>query len=242
MRTPLGPPPLIYAHRGASAHATDNSLEALTLAVDAGTDGIEVDIRKTSDGVLVLSHDPTHPDIGAIADVTLADIRSGAPEIPTLAEALEVIPRHVFVNLEIKNTYTEPGFDRKRTIVSETLAQVERDDNLDRILVSSFDPFAVAHARKRYPDIARGLLVTERTKLWIGVRWAAKAQHAAIHLPRGHMVEDATGVVETASERGLAVAVWTVDDPAEMERLFSAGVAIIITNDPAVGRSVADNL
>lgn len=242
MRTPLGPPPLVYAHRGDSAHATDNSIQAFTLAVEAGTDGIEVDVRRSSDGVLVLSHDPTHPAVGVICEATLDEIRMGAPEIPTLAEGLAAIPSNVFVNLEIKNTFTEPGFDRKRAIVSETLAQVERDDDLDRILVSSFDPFAVAHARKKYPAVARGLLVADRTKLWVGLRWAGRAQHGAIHLPRGHLSEDPASVVQSAARSGLAVAVWTVDDPSEMSRLFEAGVAIVITNDPAIGRAVADSM
>lgn len=242
MRSPLGPPPLIYAHRGDSAHAPDNSIEALVLAVEAGTDGIEVDVRRSSDGVLVLSHDPTHPDVGVIADQTFDTIRDAAPGIPTLEEALASVPRHVFMNVEIKNTFTEPGFDRRREIVTETLALIESIDDLDRLLLSSFDPFSVAHARKRFPSVARGLLVTDRTRLWVGVRWAARAKHSAIHLPRTRLLDDPSGTVEMASERGLLVAAWTVDDPGEMRRLFDAGVSIIITNDPAVGRAVIDDM
>lgn len=242
MRTPLGPPPLVYAHRGDSSRAVDNSIEALSLAVEAGTDGIEVDVRRSADNVLVLSHDPDHPAIGVISELTMEDIRAGAPEIPTLTEAMAVIPHSVFVNLEIKNTLTEPGFDRKRTIVSETLDQIEKIDSLDRILLSSFDPFAVAHAKRRYPAVARGLLVARRTKLWIGMRWAARAQHGAIHLAREHLIGEPDVVVKGAKSHGLAVAVWTVDDPEEMRRLFAAGVSIVITNDPGTGRMVVDGM
>jgi glycerophosphoryl diester phosphodiesterase len=240
MRTPLGPPPLVYAHRGDSAHATDNSIEAFSLAVEAETDGIETDIRRSSDGVLMLCHNPTHPAVGVICEATFEQIRASAPEIPTLQEGLAAIPKHVFVNLEIKNTYTEPGFDRKRAIVSETLAQVERDDDLDRILISSFDPFAVAHSRKKYPSVARGLLVADRTRLLVGLRWAGRAQHGAIHLPRTQLLKDPVSVVENAARSGLAVGVWTVDDAEEMKRLFEAGVAIVFTNDPVTGRSVVN--
>ncbi len=242
MRTPLGPPPLVYAHRGDSLHAIDNSIEAFTLAVEAGTDGIELDIRRSSDGVLVISHDPHHDAIGVICETSMADIRAGAPEIPTLTEAMAAIPRDVFVNVEIKNTFSEPGFDRKRTIVSQTLAQIEQEDDLDRILVSSFDPFAVAHARKNYPSVARGLLIGRQTKLWMGMRWATRARHAAIHLPREHLVDNPAAVVANAAQSGLAVVVWTVNDPEEMRRMFEAGVSIVITDDPATGRAVADSM
>ncbi|MCL1598543.1 MAG: glycerophosphodiester phosphodiesterase, partial [Actinomycetia bacterium] len=55
-RTPLTPTPLVYAHRGDRSRAPDNTLEAYGLAVEAGADGIELDVRRTADGVLIMSH------------------------------------------------------------------------------------------------------------------------------------------------------------------------------------------
>ncbi len=242
MRSPLGPGPLVYAHRGDSAHAIDNSLDAFAKAVAAGADGIELDVRRSADGVLILSHDPSHPELGHLHESLAADIRAVAPEIPTLAEAIGAIPPNVFVNVEIKNHIGEPGFDRRRSIVDQTLDELAGITRLDRILLSSFDPFAVGRSRRHSPDVARGLLVTARTSLRIALAWARLARHNAVHLERSHLFDDAAEVVTRATSQGLAVVVWTVDDPAEIEHLFRSGVAAVVTNDPTPAKVIADNL
>jgi glycerophosphoryl diester phosphodiesterase len=237
MRSPIGPGPLVYAHRGDSAHAPDNTLEAFELAVSAGTDGIELDVRRSADGVLILAHDPVHPALGPLSKLAYDDIVRGDPRVTTLKEALDHIPREVFVNTEVKNHIGEPGFDRTRSIVADMIELIERHDDPARILISSFDPFALSKARRVNPDIARGLLVTGRTHLGAAIRWTRRAGHATVNLARTHLVEDPQHVVDRAADSGLGVVVWTVDDPDEMLRLFGAGVAAIVTNDPGVGRA-----
>ncbi|MCZ7532324.1 MAG: glycerophosphodiester phosphodiesterase [Acidimicrobiia bacterium] len=242
LRTPYGPGPLVYAHRGDSAHAHDNSIEAFTLAIEAGADGIETDVRRSSDGHLILSHDATHPTLGALSKCTLDEIRDMDDRIPTLREGLSVIPRTTFVNVEIKNHRMEPGFDAKRTIVDETIAELENYDDSSRILVSSFDPFAVGRARQIAPAVATGLLVTGHMLLGVATRWARRAGHKTVNLAASHLVEDPRGVVNMAEARGLGVVAWTIDDPNEIERLFRHGVIAIVTNDPGAGRAVVDSL
>jgi glycerophosphoryl diester phosphodiesterase len=220
----------------------DNSLDAFAKAAAAGADGIEIDVRRSADGVLILSHDPSHPQIGQLHELSLADIRAVAPEIPTLSEAIEAIPSNVFINVEIKNHFGEPGFDWRRSIVDQTLDELSRITPLDRILLSSFDPFAVGRSRRRRPEVARGLLVTGRTSLRGALLWARLAHHNAVHLDRSHLFEDAADVVTRAAAHDLAVVVWTVDDPHEIEHLFRSGVAAIVTNDPAPARTIAENL
>ncbi|MEZ5176345.1 MAG: glycerophosphodiester phosphodiesterase [Acidimicrobiia bacterium] len=238
-RTPQGPGPLVYAHRGDSAHAPDNSIEAFERAVAAGADGIELDVRRCADGYLVLSHDPTHARGGRISARTLSELRS-VSEIPTLREALEVIPRHVFVNVEIKNHRTERGFDRSRTITDATIDEIEARDDPSRVLISSFDAGVVRRSRELAPHIATGLVVSRRLSAAFGV--ARREGHRTVHLDAGHLARDAAGLVDQAGAYGLGLFAWTVDDPTEMDRLFHAGIVGIFTNDPAVGRRVADHL
>ncbi len=242
LRTPYGPGPLVYAHRGDSAHAHDNSIEALTLAVEAGTDGIEVDVRRSSDGHLILAHDGIHPTLGALSRRTLDEIRGSDDRIPTLREGLCAIPRTTFVNLEIKNHRMEKGFDAKRTIVDDVLSEVEDYDDASRILLSSFDRFAVRRSRQIAPEVATGLLVPRRTPLGLATRLAHRAGHRTVHLAAPHLAEDPGRVVHRAATLGLGVIGWTIDDPNEIERLFRCGVIAIVTNDPAVGREVVESL
>lgn len=242
IRTPHGPGPLVYAHRGDSAHAIDNSIEAFTLAVAADADGIELDVRRSADGHLILSHDAIHPTLGPLSKRTLDEIRDTDKNIPTLREGLSVIPRSVFVNVEIKNHRMEPGFDAKRIIVDETVTELKNHDDASRILLSSFDPFAVGRVRQIAPAISTGLLVSERTLLGLATRWARRAGHKTVNLAASHLVRDACGVVDLAAARGLGVVAWTVDEPNEIERLFRCGVTAVVTNDPAVGRAVVASL
>ena len=165
MTNPIGPSPLIYGHRGDSSRAPDNSLKAFTLAVEAGGDGIELAVRRTVDGVLILAHDPVHPTIGPLSHARFAKVRDEDPLIPTLEEGLAAIPRTVSVNVEIKNWKSESGFDRRRTIMDQTITKLKEIDDPSRILVSSFDPFAMIRAKRIAPSIARRQLIRTHTAL-----------------------------------------------------------------------------
>ncbi len=103
---PPKPTPLIIAHRGASAHAPENTLAAFTLAWRHGADAIETDLRLTADGEVVALHDPTLTRttgvFGRLGALTLADLRVRAPQIPTLAEVLAICPPCSRVVLELK--------------------------------------------------------------------------------------------------------------------------------------------
>lgn len=241
MRTPIGPGPLIYAHRGASIAAPDNSLEAFALAVEAGADGIELDVRRSADGVLVLAHDPTFPEFGHIARTDYADIAAAEPSIPTLQTALSAIPPHVFVNVEIKHHFADPGFERLRGIAVDTIRLIEKHDDPRRVVISSFDHGILTRSKKTRSDILRGLLVTKRTSSRFAMQWARLANHDAVNLEASHLRSDPAKKIDRAHRLGLAVVVWTVDDPDDMQRLISAGVDAIITNDPSTGRAVVNH-
>ena len=239
MTNPLGPGPLIYGHRGDSSRAPDNSIEAFTLTAEAGGDGVELDVRRSSDGVLILAHDSVHPTIGPLSEASFDQIRSEDPLVVTLEEGLAAIPPTLAVNVEIKNWKTERGFDRKRTVVDQTIATLKEIDDPTRMLISSFDPFAMIKTKRIAPSIARGQLVWTNTRLNVGLWWTRLFRHQSINLPAVYVQDDPESVVSKAHAFGLAVMVYVVDDPDTMRRLFAAGVDMIVTNEVGVGATVA---
>ncbi len=234
--------PLIYAHRGDSSRAADNTLEAFELAVDAGADGIELDVRRTADGVLVLSHDPATPTIGRIDRATFDMMRDLDPTVPTLEEALSEIPTGMLVNVEIKNSRAERGYDSELTIVDAVTTELRNFANPDRFLITSFDAATAAKAKESGPEFGTGLLVAEVTRLATGLRNAASARHETINVNRRHLRKNAAEAVDRARSMDLDVVVWTVDDPDEIHQLAVAGVSAIITNTPLGARKVIDAL
>jgi glycerophosphoryl diester phosphodiesterase len=241
-RSPLGPPsvgtgPLIYAHRGDRSRAADNTLEAFALAVEAGADGIECDVRRTADGVLIMSHDPTHGDLPPLCDMAFADLRDAAPEVPTLAETLESIPSRVYLNVEIKNVPNQPDFDPTRSIVSEVLDLIASADEPGRIVLSSFDPDSV-RAAEGYAKLARGLLIAGGVSMDKAIEMARDLGVEALHPPMTSIASDPSTIVDSIHVAGLAVVVWNANTAAEIEAATEAGVDVIITDDPGLGRSI----
>ena len=235
--TPLGPGPLIYAHRGDRSRAADNTIEAFTLAVDAGAHGIELDVRRTADGVLVLSHDPAIGDLPPVFRMTHDELRAAAPTVPTLRDALAHIPPHVFVNVEVKNAIHEPDFDASRSIVEQAIDIVLRHDDPSRILLSSFDPEAVRTSRSR-SSVLRGLLITKGIPLDAAISLAVELEVDAIHPPLATIDGDPAAAVASATRVGLATVVWDANTPAGVASAANGGADVIITDDPAMGRSV----
>lgn len=217
--------PDVIGHRGCPVRFPDNTvagIEAGLLAVGA----VEVDVRVTSDGVLVLSHDP---DLAGrvVADTPWSDLRGvdlGAGTRPaTLEEVLERFPSGAF-DLEVKNDPSQPGFDpTRRTAVD--VARLSRSQDM----VTSFDWESVDRVRSDVPGVTTGLLLDRPVSVADAVDHARSRGHRAV-LPRWNLIE-ATDVL-IAREAGLRILTWTVDDPRVARELVGIGVDGIITNDP----------
>jgi glycerophosphoryl diester phosphodiesterase len=241
LSSPHPPRPLVFGHRGASAFAPGNTLAAFTLAVEHGADGVELDVRASADGALMVHHDPAIPDLGPIAGLTFAAIRSGAPHVPTLDEVVPVLGE-LLVDIEIKNDPSEPGFDPSHRTADAVAAWVERHGLADRVMVSSFHPGTVARMHRVAPAVPTGQLfapgwVPERDMVLV-----AAAGHRWVLPHYGDVVDDAAAVVAVADRHGLGVIVWTVDDPEAITRLVAGGVAGIVSNDPGRARRVVDGI
>ena len=232
--------PLVLAHRGASLKAAENTLEAFRLAAELGADGVELDARRTADGVIVVSHDPVIPGFGLLVEHPFARLRAEAPSVPTLEEALVVLTEafDLMVNIEIKCFPTEPDADPERIVVRSVLEMVEQRNLYEKVIVSSFELDAVDLVRTLDARVTTGWLTSglaPATTLPI----AAARGHAWLNPDRSTMTgAAAVEAVADAAEKGVRLDVWTVDAPHEIAALAGAGVDAIITNAPDIARAV----
>jgi glycerophosphoryl diester phosphodiesterase len=212
------------AHRGLSAEQPENTLAAFQAAVDAGFRGLEMDLRTTSDGEVVILHDAglerTTNGNGRVADMKYDDVRrhpTSAGPVPRLDDALSALAAWKGLwNLEIKAlAATEPA-----------IHLLEHHGALGRAQVSSMDPRALELAHDVEPSLPRGLITlgpVEDDYLTMAkeldCRWI-NADHqylAATHVQAMH-------------KAGLRVASWTVNDPSRAVALAGLGVECIITD------------
>jgi glycerophosphoryl diester phosphodiesterase len=228
--------PVVLAHRGASRAAAENTVEAFRLAASLGADGVELDARRTADGIVVVHHDAFAAGAGSIVELTAAQLRASRPDIPTLEEALDACDG--IVNVEIKNFPNEPDYDAEEHVAAQTAVTVARRNLVDRVIVSSFTVESLDRARAVDRRIRAGWLTLPGFAVLDAVRLAHGRGYDALHPERTALTADAARAVAAAHDAGLSVNVWTVDDPDEIGLLASAGVDGIITNVPDVARRV----
>jgi glycerophosphoryl diester phosphodiesterase len=199
---------LVLAHRGANRLAPENTVPAMQEAVDRGADGVEIDVHRSADGVLVVRHD-ADPDAP----------RAAYPDSPILAEVLDVC-RGRLVNIEIK----DPG------ATDDVVALLaERSD--DEVLVSAFDWTVVERVQALAPHLPTGLLSFGMPPDEVLVT-AVLRGHTAVHPDVWTLLSlDVAAFVTRAHEQGVQVNVWTVNDADQVEMLRDAGVDAVITDD-----------
>lgn len=212
---------LILAHRGAWDQAPQNSLAAVHRAIELGCDGIEIDVRRTADGHMVVVHDArvqwrpvrrlTHGELQA---------RMRAGQAPLLADVLDAAAGRLLVDVELK----EDGY------VDEALMLVAQRLPSDSFVITSFQPRVLAQVKRHQPEARTGLLIAPRAARQTERRM--RVTGADFLLPHASLLR--TGVVDWAAARGLACWLWTVNDEAAM-RVAGADprVAALITDAPA---------
>jgi len=223
----------VIAHRGASAALPENTVEAFRGAAERGADWVELDARRTADGALVVLHDAHLPDGRAL----IRERRSTLPaSVPTLAEALDACAG-MGVNVEIKNSPEDPDFDRDDAVADGVIGLLHERGGRDEVLISSFNPHTVARCRALDPEVPTALLVFEPPA--DAVERVVAGGHRALH-PYDVFVDAA--LVDRAHRAGVAVNVWTVDDPDRLAELARLGVDGLCTNVPDVARAIVDGL
>ncbi len=218
---------LIIGHRGASKAFRENTIEAFVGAAEAGADWVELDVRQAADGEIVVHHDPVTAEGHRIVDTAWSDL----PDyVPTLSEVLEAC-EGMGVNIEIKNEPDEEEFDPEHKMVPRTIEVARKYLASERRLITSFDMSAINAVHDIDPNMATGFLTMEELGVEVAVGRATAHDHVSIN-PYDEIVTERW--VSHAQDAGLAVYVWTVDDPNRMQELASFGVDGIITNVPDV--------
>jgi glycerophosphoryl diester phosphodiesterase len=254
-RTVGGEWPVNLAHRGASALAPENTIEAFRLAVEAGAGGLELDVHMTRDGHIVVIHDATVDrttnGTGAVSEMTLEELRrldaghnfspEGGPtrpyrgrgvRVPTLGEVLREFPG-VAVNIEIKAG--TPGIDEK------VLGVLREANALGRALVVS-TPHDIV---KRFRKVSGGHVSTGASRWEIGVFYISsrfrleglvRPAYDALQVPLRHrgLPVVTPRFVRAAHARGVRVDAWTINQADEMRRLLDLGVDVIMTDRPGM--------
>ena len=193
---------------------------------------VEFDVRRTRDGALVIHHDPIVAGVGVIIEL---DASALPTYIPTLVEALDAC-RGMEVNIEIKNDEREPDFDPDDLVATQVVELLGSRDDADAMLISSFRFPTIDAVRAANPDLRTAFLFSmpplSPLRLKAMILRTASAGHVAIHPYHRGVTR---WMVDQAHQAGLAVNVWTVDDPNRMRSLARIGVDALITNVPAIG-------
>jgi glycerophosphoryl diester phosphodiesterase len=194
---------VVCAHRGASALLPDNSVEAFRAAIDAGADAIEADLRRTTDGRLVLEHDPLPDD---------------PPPLALLADLVTMARGRVRLDIELK----EAGYEQE---VLEALRPLPRG-----LLISSFLPVALSAVREIDPAVETALVIARGGGAGDLFDRADRCG-ASLVAPHVSLLDD--DLRAAAVKRGRPLVVWTVNDPATLSDLLAdPAVGWVITDVP----------
>jgi len=231
---------IIFAHRGASAHAPENTLAAFELAIEQGADGIELDVKLSADGQVVVIHDPTVDRTtgahGRVKDMTLDQLRAldagssfaeafKGEKIPTLEEVFESVGKKTHINVELTNYTTS-----RDHLVESVCMLVKRFNLQKRVLFSSFIASNLSKSRSYLPGVPTGLLALGGILgAWHRSFVFAFSRNDALHPNLKDATQQQIYFVHRLKRR---VHVWTVNEEQDMRRLFKWGVDAIFTDDP----------
>jgi glycerophosphoryl diester phosphodiesterase len=219
----------VLAHRGASRAERENTIDAFRLAAAIGSDAVELDVRRTADGILVVHHDPLLDGGRSIVGANACDL----PEfIPSLDAALDACAG-MWVNVEIKNDPDEPDFDPTDSIADQTVAALSDRGEDDRWLISCFRIETIDRCRSLSESIRTAWLVMEVPDDVIST--LVSRGHSALH-PWVAMLRHSH--IDVCHGAGIAVNTWTCDDPLRMAELIDWGIDGICTNVPDVAIQV----
>lgn len=238
-------PPLRIAHRGASGRglAPENTLAAFEKALEIGVDMLEIDVRVTGDGHLIVLHDPsldrTTNREGIVREMRLEEIREAdagdGERVPILREVFDLARHRAPILLEIKS-----DFIAERVVQAIADAQVE-----EQVVVQSFNPQNVQRVKLLAPHLPASLLIGELPTTPSRVRARRLVSQVLETGANTLSIWHATltpSLIEEMRKRGIAVWAWTVDEEIAMRDLAMMGVQGLVTNYPDILNRVLEDL
>ncbi|MDD6352219.1 MAG: glycerophosphodiester phosphodiesterase [Lachnospiraceae bacterium] len=248
----------VWAHRGASGYAPENTLASFQKAADLGADGVELDVQLTKDGEIVVIHDETvdrtTDGSGWVKDFTFEELRKlnasyqnllqggevvkkakkfeeyESIQIPTMKEVFDLLkPTGLTINIELKTGIVfYPGLEEKILKLTEECGME------DRVIYSSFNHYTIEKIHSLKPEAEVGFLYSDGTidMPAYGKTHGVNALHPALYNLQF------PGYMEACRKAGLAVNVWTVNKPEYVAMCVKAGVDAVITNYPDMAMEV----
>jgi glycerophosphoryl diester phosphodiesterase len=215
-------PPLLIAHRGGKTYGFENALETSRKAIQAKCDSIEVDLRATKDGEIVLLHDETLERTtnatGKISEFTAYELKNiklkNEEPIPFLDELLTLAKGKTLLHLEVK----EPGFEEK------LLQSLERHQMNDQVFIISFYTDVLNVCHRLNPKIKTGFLFLTQP------RFSRIPKFCSLALPEAKLITQET--LKQFKENGRQVHTWVVNQPENAKRLTALGVDGLVTDCP----------
>lgn len=237
-----------FAHRGFCGKYPENTMLAFRKALEAGVDGIELDVQLTKDGHVVIIHDETvnrtTNGTGTVVSYLLEDLQKldassvfagqmGFNPIPTLREYFELVKdSRIVTNIELKTGVNQyPGIEAK---VLELIREFKLED---RIIISSFNHFSVMRMKEMAPELKYGFL----SDTWILDPGAyTKARDVECYHPSVNMMTQE--IVDELKANGRVINVWTVNKEEQIRDLYKKGIDCVIGNFPDLTAQVLKEL
>lgn len=235
--------PIVVAHRGLSAAAPENTLAAFELAIEQGADAIELDVRCTADGEVVVMHDGTldrttdgHGRVRRASSTEIRGLSAGEwfdrrfahEKVPLLREVFELVDHRCGVNIEVKEPPRRAGCD----IIEQCIRVIRGSHARQIVLISSFHHAYVRRVKQLEPHIAGGVLYHPvRNFRTPPARLAASACAEYFFCAKSALRRR---MVSNAHRRGIRTGVYTVNHIKALHRVLRDGIDLIFTDDPAL--------
>ncbi|MHC1740021.1 MAG: glycerophosphodiester phosphodiesterase [Anaerolineaceae bacterium] len=238
--------PIVFGHRGACAHAPENTLASFRLAVEQGADFIELDAKLSKDNVVMVIHDPTVDRTtngkGKVNALTLAELKKldagsrfdakfAGESIPTLDEVFRAVGQQIYVNVELTN------YSSKKDNLVQLVAKIVLANHMeDRVIFSSFYPENLVRIHELLPQAPTAILCLPGLP---GLPFRSSLLlKTSPHLIHPFLSDVTEKMVMLEHNRERRVHVWTVNEANDIERLVKIGVDGIFTDDPLKAKKI----